>query len=230
MNERRWLSWASAVLGSVVLFGCVEEDGDSGPMNGQIGGVHGGETCQEEEEPIGLDDASPLGFSAAEVIAAVSGERTAQLTWAKGGSTTATLSVGAPVAARFVESTVATGTPPNGQEPAIAVVCSDYLEIDVPLSFSTEDGAFAETFSLTLRATQADTAAFYHSIDLSALEGSYQVTEVDPAEFNKLWVYLSGTISGSAVSGEITGMAESFPSGSGPDATVSATRFDVAEF
>lgn len=230
MNVRRWLSWAGAALAGAALFGCAEEDGSSGPMNGQIGGVQGNESCEEEEAAIGLEDASPLGFSAAEVAAAVSGERSAPLTWAKGGSTTVTLSVGAPVAARFVTSTTPTGTPSNGQEIGLAVDCSDYLKIDVPLSFATEDGAFAEAFSISLTARQADTATFYHSIDLAALEGSYQVTEVDPAEFREVRVHLSGTLGSSAVSGKISGTAESFPSGDGPDATVSAQLFDVATF
>ncbi|WP_437872753.1 hypothetical protein [Sorangium sp. So ce363] len=98
------------------------------------------------KEDIGADDVSPLGFSARAALTAISGERSVPLTWAKGGSTTATVSVGELVAARFVRSTVAKGDS-SGAEPALAVDCSDHLQIDVPLAFSTEDGAFDESFA-----------------------------------------------------------------------------------
>ncbi|WP_437971279.1 hypothetical protein WMF04_19150 [Sorangium sp. So ce260] len=229
MSERRWLSLAFAAATGVGLLGC--GDGAGGPQGGQIGGVHVAEgACDEEKEDIGADDVSPLGFSAREALSAVSGERSAPLTWAKGGSTTVTVSVGELAAARFVRSTVASGGP-GGAEPALAAGdCADHLQIDVPLAFSTEDGAFDESFAVTLRIRQVGDVSFYHRIDLSALQGSYEVTEVDPAEFREVTVSLSGTLSSSAVSGEISGMAENHPIGSGPEGSVSAQPFDVAEF
>ncbi|XYI02744.1 hypothetical protein ACMHYB_24535 [Sorangium sp. So ce1128] len=235
MSERRWLSWVLAAVTGVGLLGCVDGTGGA-PQGGQIGGVHGAEGgCDEEAEDIGADVASPLGFSARDVLSALSGERSAPLTWAKGGSTTATLSLGELVSARFVRSQVAEGGGPEGSgpgatEPAIAVDCADHLQIDVPLAFSTEDGAFDESFAVTLRAAQVDAAGFLHKIDLEALQGSYEVTEVDPADFKEVIVYLSGTLSSSAVHGTISGSAESHPVGSGPDGSVSAQPFNVAEF
>ncbi|WP_437593611.1 hypothetical protein [Sorangium sp. So ce1000] len=229
MGERRWLSLAFAAVAGVGLLGCGDGAG-GGPQGGQIGGVHGAEGgCDEEKEDIGADDVSPLGFSARAALTAVSGERSAPLTWAKGGSTTATLSVGELVAARFVRSTVAEGDP-SGAEPALAADCSDHLQIDVPLAFSTEDGAFDESFAVTLRVPRVDAASFFYKIDLAALQGSYEVTEVDPAEFKEVIVYLSGALSGDAVSGTISGVAESYPTGSGPDGSVSAQQFGVAQF
>lgn len=230
MRERRWLSLAFLAVTGAGLSGCIDGAGGA-PQGGQIGGVHGSEGgCDDEAEDIGAGVASPLGFSAEDVIAALSGERSAPLAWAKGGSTTATVALGEPVSARFVRSKPGEWSGPGGAEPALAVDCSDHLQIDVPLAFSTEDGAFDETFTVTLRAAQVDAASFYHKVDLDALEGSYEVTEVDPAEFREVIVYLSGTLSSSAVTGRINGVAESHPSGSGPDATVSARPFDVAEF
>jgi hypothetical protein len=229
MRERRWLSWVVAAATSVGLFGCVDGAG-GGPQGGQIGGVHGAEGgCDEEKEDIGADDVSALGFSAREALTAISGERSVPLTWAKGGSTTATVSVGELVAARFVRSTVAEGDS-SGAEPALAADCSDHLQIDVPLAFSTADGAFDESFAVTLRVPRVDAASFFYKIDLSALQGSYEVTEVDPAEFKAVTVYLSGALSSGAVSGTISGIAESHPTGSGPDASVSARQFGVAQF
>ncbi|WP_437759849.1 hypothetical protein [Sorangium sp. So ce1389] len=235
MSERRWLSWVLAAVTGVGLLGCV--DGEGGPPQaGQIGGVHGAEGgCDEEAEDIGADVVSPLGFSANEVLSALSGERSAPLTWAKGGSTTATVSLGALVSARFVRSQPAEGGGPEGSgpgiaEPALGVDCADHLQIDVPLAFATEDGAFDESFSITLRAKQVDAGTYYHKIDLEALQGSYEVTEVDPAEFKAVTVNLSGTLSSSAVDGTISGMAENYPIGSGPEGSASAQPFSVAEF
>ncbi|MGK4003250.1 hypothetical protein WMF31_11545 [Sorangium sp. So ce1036] len=229
-RRRLTCSWARAVMASLALFGCVDDAG-SGPQGGQIGGVYTeGGRCEDQKQPIGEADVSPLGFSASEVLASIAGERTAPLTWANGGSTTVTVLVGAPTAVRFVESTRVEDSDPSGVEPAFAVDCSDHLEIDVPLSFATADGAFAESLQVTLRATEAGTARFHHEFDLAALEGSYEVTEVDPSAYKEVSVYLRGTIGESAVTGEIDGTAESHPSGSGPDATVSATLFEVATF
>ncbi|XXY49087.1 hypothetical protein WME91_54680 [Sorangium sp. So ce269] len=235
MSERRWLSWVLAAVTGVGLLGCI--DGQGGPpQGGQIGGVHGSEGgCDEEAEDIGADVVSPLGFSANEVIAALSGERSAPLTWAKGGSTTAAVSLGELVSARFVRSQPGQGGGPEGSgpgvaEPALALDCADHLQIDVPLAFATEDGAFDESFSVKLRATQVDAGSFYHKIDLEALQGSYEVTEVDPAEFREVLVYLSGTLTSSAVDGTISGTAENHPIGSGPEGSVSAQPFNVAEF
>ncbi|MGK3963734.1 hypothetical protein WMF38_06105 [Sorangium sp. So ce118] len=235
MSERRWLSWVLAAVTGVGLLGCVDNEGGP-PQGGQIGGVQGVEGgCDEEAEDIGADVVSPLGFSANEVIAALSGERSAPLAWAKGGSTTAAVSLGELVSARFVRSQPAKGGGPEGSgpgvaEPALAVDCSDHLRIEAPLAFATEDGAFDESFSITLRARQVDDASYYHKIDLDALQGSYEVTEVDPAEFREVLVYLSGTLSSSAAHGTISGTAETHPIGSGPEGVVGAQLFNVAEF
>ncbi|WP_438029949.1 hypothetical protein [Sorangium sp. So ce233] len=231
MRERRWLSWAFLAVTSAGLFGCIDVAG-GGPKSGQIGGVQG-ETasgCHEEAEAIGADADTPLGFSAQDVVTALSGERSAPLTWANGGSTTATLSVGELVAARFVRSTTPPSSGSGGAELALAVDCADHLQVEVPLAFSTEDGAFDETFTVTLRALRADSASFTHRIDLDALQGTYEVTEVNPAEFRKVIVYLNGTLSSTAVDGVISGVAESHPTSDGPDGVVSARMFDVAEF
>ncbi|AUX41652.1 hypothetical protein SOCE26_030740 [Sorangium cellulosum] len=228
MSERRWLSWVIAAAMCAALSGC----GEGASAGGQIGGVteNAGDGCDHEKEDIGLDEASPLGFSANDALATVAGERSAELVWAKGGTTTATFSVGAPTAARFVRSTEGTGSGLGLAELAPAEGCADHLEIDVPLGFLTGDGAFAELLPATLRASQAGAATFHHDLDLDALEGTYEVTEVDPSEFRKVYVYLSGTLSADAVIGGVSGIAESHPSGSGPEASVSALPFNIAEF
>lgn len=227
MSERGWLSWAVAAVMSAGLFGC----GGGSPQSGQIGGVQVSEgACHEEAEAIAADAETALGFSAQDVVTSLSGERSAPLTWAKGGSTTATLSLGEIVSARFVRSTTPPSSGSGGAELALAVDCADHLQIEVPLAFSTEDGAFDETFTVTLRVLQADSASFTHRIDLDALQGTYEVTEVDPAEFRKVIVYLNGTLSSSAVDGVISGVAETHPTSSGPDGVVGARMFDVADF
>ncbi|WP_437728370.1 hypothetical protein [Sorangium sp. So ce861] len=223
---------------SVGLWGCVSGDGggpsDDAAPGGQIGGVQVAEgACDEEKEDIGADDVSPLGFSAREALSALSGERSAPLTWAKGGSTTVTVAAGELVAARFVRSTqakVANSGPGGAESTAIAADCADHLQLDVPLAFSTEDGAFDEAFGVTLRVWQVDAGRFFRRIDLDALQGSYEVTEVDPTEFREVVVSLSGELTGSAVSGTISGIAENPPSGTGPEADVSARPFNVADF
>ncbi|WP_437916620.1 hypothetical protein WME73_19070 [Sorangium sp. So ce302] len=235
MREQRWLSWVIVAATSVGLFGCVDEvdrgPSDNRPQGGQIGGVFRG--CDEEAEDIGADDVSPLGFSARDVASAVAGERSVPLMWRGDESTTATFSVGELVAARLVRSTEPDLGESSGSEALYTSPCSDYVQVDVPLRFSTEDGVFDESLVVKLRAYQPDVADFVHWFDLAALQGSYEVTGIDPAEFREVRVFLYGKLSPGAIDGSIGGRGDGYPIGGRPEGSVYSDYtelFDVAEF
>jgi hypothetical protein len=235
MRERRWLTWVIVAATSVGLFGCVDGvdrgPSDNRPQGGQIGGVFRG--CEEEAEDIGADDVSPLGFSARDVASAVSGERSVSLLWRGVESTTATFSVGELVAARLVRSTEPDLGESSGSTELYPSACSDYVQVDVPLAFSTEDGVFDEALVVKLRAFEPDVADFVHWFDLAALQGSYEVTEIDPAEFREVRVHLYGKLSPGAIEGSIGGRGDGYPIGGRPEGSVYSgytELFDVAEF
>ncbi|WP_437553481.1 hypothetical protein WME97_18550 [Sorangium sp. So ce367] len=218
---------------SVGLSGCADGVGqgppDNRPQGGQIGGAYRG--CDFEAEDIGADDVSPLGFSARDVASAVSGERSVPLLWREWREdqrTTATFSVGELVAARLVRSTEPDPGESSGSTDLYPSVCSDYVQVDVPLAFSTEDGAFDESLVVKLRARQPDVADFVHSFDLAALQGSYEVTKINPAEFREVSVHLYGKLSPGAIEGSIGGSGDGRPEGSVYSGYTEL--FDVAEF
>ncbi|WP_437753853.1 hypothetical protein [Sorangium sp. So ce1389] len=210
-------------------------DGRSGALDGQIGGVDG--PCTARSEIIGVEDASRLGFSATDVISAISGARSAALTWAKGGSTTVTVSAGAPLTARFVHFTRSGGQHTAGgdgpPEDPVATSCpggDPLLEIDVLLSFSTEDGAFADSLPVTLRAGNREAVTYIHVIYPLQVQGSYRVTEVDPAEVDDVRLVLYGTIRRRTIAGKLQGLTPGSLNGTGEGPDTHGRRFDVAEF
>ncbi|WP_437925565.1 hypothetical protein WMF37_41965 [Sorangium sp. So ce291] len=213
-------------------------DGRSGALDGQIGRVGG--PCTARSEIIGVEDASRLGFSANDAIAAISGARSATLTWAKGGSTTVTVSAGAPLTARFVhftrsevQYTAGGDGPSEGPVDSMATSCpfgDPFLEIDVLLSFSTEDGAFADSLPVTLRAGNREAVTFIHVIYPLQVQGSYRITEVDPAEVDDVRLVLYGTIRSRTITGKLQGFTLGNPNGTGEGPRTHGRRFDVAEF
>ncbi|WP_437951470.1 hypothetical protein WME98_12035 [Sorangium sp. So ce296] len=213
-------------------------DSRSGALGGQSGGVLG--ACTARSEIVGVEDASRLGFSANDVVSAISGARSATLTWAAGGSTTVTVAAGAPLAARFVrftrsavEATAGGDGPPDDPVDLRATGCpggDPLLEIDVPLRFSTEDGAFADSFPVTLRAVRRDAVAYIHVIHPSHIQGSYRISGVDPAEVDDVRLVLFGTIRSRMITGKLQGLAPGNPNGTGEGPGTRGRRLDVAEF
>ncbi|WP_437722418.1 hypothetical protein [Sorangium sp. So ce861] len=228
---------SAALVGSSDGVGGATDSG-SGALGGQSAGADA--PCTARSEIIGVEDASRLGFSANDVVSAISGARSATLTWAKGDSTIVTVSAGAPLAARFVrftrsavQSTAGGDGPPDDPVDPRATGCpggAPLLEIDVPLSFSTADGAFADSFPVTLRAVRRDAVAYIHVIHPSRIQGSYRIPEVDPAEVDDVRLVLFGTIRKSTIAGKLQGLAPGNPNGTGEGPGAHGRRLDVAEF
>ncbi|MEJ7733021.1 MAG: hypothetical protein WKG00_27965 [Polyangiaceae bacterium] len=208
---------------AAALVGC-----DSPQGGGQIGGEKTAGCYEVVSTPLALDEVSTLGFSAADALPTLEGPRTETLLWAKGGDTVLSLEalyVGGET--RLVESEYRS----YGQTTP-ELDCPPAIEIDLDLDFATADGQFAETWQATARADSAQSASFFHDIDLGALTGTYQVTEVDPADYDSVSVFASVVFSGQAASGSLSGQAtfsESDRTGD-DDGTVGAELFEVASF
>jgi hypothetical protein len=164
---------------------------------GSGGGQTGGEFpapglgCNHEYEALTLDAPTPLGATAATVLAPVLGTHTAPLLWrADTGSVTVgpeqglsqvELIVsyeGGRVAWAFVppgDAGAATGV--AGGAPATAFGCPlDRLEVEVTVQLRTGQGALDERFVATLGAIAADNAQLFTRLPLDALQGSLFVT------------------------------------------------------
>ena len=146
--------------------------------SGQTGSESSGCEAVSSTE-LELEEATPLGFSGADMLALAVGEREATLTWDKGGSTPLTIDAEhAGDKARYVERSFQNAD--SGRE--IAFDCPNLVKVDVVLTFRTEDGAFAETFAAHLHASEAGEATASATRELSAVEGTYELTEVDTSD------------------------------------------------
>jgi hypothetical protein len=175
-------------------------------------------------------EASVLGFGRTEVLANAGGRRTGELRWAKGGTTPLTVTfTPADETASYLDREWRDDS--SGDiETAVGFDCRDVVSVKGTLAFHTEDGAFDESFVVTILATTAGSSAASTPLDFDALTGSYAVTEVDPADYDALSGLLDLRFEGGVVGGSLTGMGEVGSKSGGPTGTVSARPFDIATF
>lgn len=219
------------LLGASLALGCGSDDGPDDGAPPPSGGQTGEETfgCQPvSRDGLAWSERSPLGFSADELLAALGGEVEARLAWSEGGSTPLTLTIerqsGGSV--EFQEREFVSDG--SGAELA-AAECGDVVAIPITLSFSTADGAFAESWPVTLLAESTARVTAYARVDVEELAGSFSVTQVDPSRFAQVIAIVDVAFADGGWSGSVSGQAISQSSG-GPDGTTSATLFAIASF
>lgn len=187
--------------------------------------------CEETRRVVGLDDETPFGITPRQAFEGAQGEHTAELTW-EGGDTTALSLV---FTTELAEVELVDREPKQGGEgPAIELAhhCDDYFEAKFDVTFSTEDGAFDESFrGMRLRWEKVGGTGVLranHALDFDALKGSYEPKELDPSEFDRIvQPSVQLEIADEAFTGTITYMAEK-QHGDGPNGSVSARQVTVA--
>jgi hypothetical protein len=246
---RTWTgSWVAVFL--LLAGGCGTDGSSTGPIEpfeGDPSAISGGDQigdesaigCLPEQETVlARDDISVLGFSGQQVLDHVSGEHVTTLTW----SDQAPQELPATqltVAVSYNNGRVAyldnewrsdnSGTRSSGTRdqmaPQIGTDCPDTIEIDVQVTFSTEDGAFAETFDVTLIARSVDSVRW--SQPLEALEGSFDAAVFVPTD--EQYDTLRAWVDASFVSGVLSGVIQGQTSYAG-DAVAMATQLPIASF
>jgi hypothetical protein len=165
------------LLGLVPLLVACSTGGDpsAGGQTGDEDTSGEGSDCDYVPTVVGLDEVTPLGFSAEEVLETALGTHSTPFFWKQGGheygpesgESELTLVLGEPGEARFMK-----GTPKETQFD-IAVDCRDRLEVDVQVHASTQGGALDESFVAPIRAESAKLASLSRSFELAALNGSF---------------------------------------------------------
>lgn len=189
-----------AAFALALLSACpVDNKGETGPY------------CEDTKTDIALDEVTPIGITAADVIADAAAEETAVFTYVDDATTDLTLGFVAGTGARFVDSE-AVYPETDGPQPAIAVICDDRIEVDGTFSFATADGAFAESFSSVLNAT-AERTYISQALDLDGLAGTFDLVPfVDAEDYDALeaWIDVVFTdgVSAGAVNGQASGEDE----------------------
>lgn len=183
--------------------------------------------CDEVKTDLAPGEVSILGFSGADVLALVTGPRTATLEWTGGSQTTVTVeAVDVGGAVRFVDSEPAEHDG-DGME-AAAAMCEDRLEIDAVLSLVTDDGAFAEEWSVVLNAEHAGSATFYVDFDPDGLEGAFALTDyMDPTEFDEVTSRVSGSVSETGTTGMVQATGSKTEDAPGGDGTAMAQIVEI---
>ena len=215
-------------LGSTALLAACSSDSDS---KDEKANEAFWPQCEETRRVVGLDDETPFGITPRQAFEGAQGEHTAELTW-EGGDTTALSLV---FTTELAEVELVDREPKQGGEgPAIELAhyCDDYFEAKFDVTFSTEDGAFDESFrDMRLRWEKVGGTGVLranHGLDFDALQGSYEPKELDPSDYDRIvQPSVRIEIADEALSGDITYMAEK-QHGDGPNASVSAMQVTVA--
>lgn len=190
----------------------------------QVGTETGFGCLVDTTEPAPDTGATPTGFSAsvAELVSVAEGRFEGILTHgddAGGEALTLELAArGAPTVLRRSWrsddsgeeiATIGTGDCPDVVRQPVTVIVVSGTTLD-------------ETFEADVLVDTEGGAVFHASIDLDALQGDARPTVFDPTTMDAVRVLLSGTSTASGWDGEVSFQGES-TSGSGPDATASAT-------
>jgi hypothetical protein len=227
----RRLVIAQALLAAAAL-GCGADSPSASPNEPSvIGGQTGEETtgCRPvQTRMLAWSERSPLGFSADELLNSLGAERDTRLTWNDGTSTTLSLAL-ARGASGSVEYQERDYVSDNSGAELVATECLDVVSIPVTLTFATGDGRFTEDWELPLLAESVTRATGFSKIELSTLEGSFTVTQIDPAQFDEVLAHVNLTLGSSVWSGTVSGQAVK-ATGPSPNDSVSARSFDIASF
>jgi hypothetical protein len=176
---------------------CVGDDGED----------NAGASCKDVEQPIELDDDTPLGFTARQIVDLVTPAYSGVLTWADGGTTDLDVTVSPDGDVWFVDSEVVEGT--GDTQTAMWPICEDRVAVSVAITFTTADGAFAESWSDRAEATEATSASWTHTLDLDGLDGTFDLVPfVESTDYDELRAWVDGVVTAPGSStGEIAGQA-----------------------
>jgi hypothetical protein len=168
--------------------GCGGEDGADSVNTGRSaivdrdGGT--GLACRDlfETQIFAWDEASPLGFSADGVLAALGAEQSGRLTYEDGTATP--LRLGLQRGIGVIEFRADDAAPLPVELPPDTIIndtwCRNGFWLPVTLSFDTEDGAFSEDWQLALLVSSRTHAGGDGlAIDLDALVGNYTPPDAD---------------------------------------------------
>ncbi|MBW1877660.1 MAG: hypothetical protein JRI25_07415 [Deltaproteobacteria bacterium] len=205
-----------ALLTFPLLFGaCVDLLGEGDTAN----------RCDEDVALYQLDERSPLGFTAEDVLENALGTRWEAASWVTGdGITEITFTLawdGGPVLFHDLEDL-------GGESyPTAASLCEDWLEVVVDLTFATDDGSFDESATVSLVASDPESPFVDFALDPSALSGRYEVVELEADQWDVVHLMVYNSFRGGSISGDIRLLAERTEAEDGAESVSDAAIEDV---
>ncbi len=152
--------------------------------------------CTDRLRRLAVDAESPLGFSARDVLDAYAGSWEAPARWpVAGGGTSLDMRL------TWDEGRIRY----HDLEPRADAdgSCEDFLAIEVEATFTTADGALDERFAAWLRAPSVDMVFLRASLDPDGLDGTYEVTEIEPGPGEELDLDLAATFREVGMAGDL---------------------------
>lgn len=218
--------WLGAM--AVAMVACTGAEPPNEQPGGQFGEEAGAHCVVLTETPLALDEISPLGFSAQELLALAAGASEHELDWVQLGQTTSlSLAVTSLDSASYVEQGVERDEGYGGPEPW----CPNVVKVAVRLELSTEDGALAESAETALTSEGADRVSL--TLPLDAVAGSFDPWDHVPAgtDFDEVRAWLELNFDASGLSGRIDGQGSGVVGDpNDPDSVAYAQGFDIATF
>lgn len=218
-----------ALLSAAILAACAV-----GCAGGQTGDEGEDWHCSEEARALAADEVSPLGFSAADVLAYAQGSHSTSLEWQTARSVPygpetgvgeLSIEVESLGSARFVERTA-----PKGAVKLIhGDCCPESVEIDVQVTLRTAGGALNETFEAVLDATERD-AAYLLTLIQPPLRGALTFDSQALHSAHLEDVQLDARFGPSELSGSLHARFESEASGEDLDGAVSLSIEPLAQW
>jgi hypothetical protein len=214
--NRRYSTCIFALGLCAALGGCL--GGQTGTEGSDKGGVttegpgEAAAACDAHVTPLADSETSPLGFSVDSVLPAVTGSRSATLSWSEPPPE---LDFGPEHGLSSVELSVAAGTvgeprfvhwTPRALGPDVGGCSPDEVQFDARVSFVTAGGAFAETFPAVLHVTQPDAAHITLTLSLATLSGAFSVSREPNVVTNA--VVLDAELTAGGTRGTLRGQIE----------------------
>jgi hypothetical protein len=195
-----------------------------GCAGGQTGSEDVPGHCSEQRTPLALGAASPLGFSAADVLSFVEGEHVTTIEWKpidvpfgpESGSKKLTLSVESLGNARYVD---------RGQ----SACCFAAVQVDVRVTLRTNGGALHESFVTVLEAHSAD-AAWLQVLIEPPLGGSLSFDQQALGAERFIRLELSAHFEATNFSGSLRAGFQSESRGDGANGTVGFRAPELARW
>lgn len=179
--------------------------------------------CAETIIDVGVDEITPLGFSARDLIRHASGRHNLDWTWEyKPNTETNQLNLTVASAARTARFIDSVAVYPNGAA-EVYIICADRVEVDAWVSFNTIGGEFDEHWFTTLFDTDGtdcmpeigdlclvpgSEAQFIHRFDHNTMRGTFYDDVVIPDDVT-VDFYARGNFSNDAISVSVDGKAYS---------------------
>lgn len=225
----RWMRWivcgcASATLAVLMASGCDTQDGDTdgeetesatdsetGSDSEGVGGCGATMTSVVSDLNASIPD---FASTPAEVLETIQGAKAGTFSWQQNGDFVSTphdgtssplafeLTAGSEVRLIEVENH---GDFPNGQEGGAP--CSNTLELDANLTFTTEDGVFTLSESTVITVTAFDFSdapgapSLYHAINFANHAGTLTQADFTVGEGSVSNAILTGTFNAGAIDG-----------------------------